>query len=91
MVQLEVGLYIARTRINCLCQLTHHLDSCHATLFASWLGPLVRTTIVGETSRGLSRETLLVPARTLDGRLSSFAQAWDSDQVRDPRVHVSQH
>jgi hypothetical protein len=69
-----------------LCQLAHHLDSGHTTLFTSWLGPLVQTPIVGTPSSGLSRETLPVLARTLDGRLSSSTQAWDSDQVQEPGV-----
>jgi hypothetical protein len=30
---LEVGSCIVRTMINCLCQLAHHLDFGHATLF----------------------------------------------------------
>jgi hypothetical protein len=88
---LEVGLCIARTRINCLCQLTHNLESSHTALFTSWLGPLVRTPTVGAPGRGLSRETLLVPAKTLDGSLSSSTQAWDGDQVREPGVLVTRH
>jgi hypothetical protein len=53
----------------------NHLDSGHAALFTSWLGPLVQTPIVGTPGRGLSRKTLPVPTKTLDGRLSSSTQA----------------
>jgi hypothetical protein len=71
--------------------LAHHLESGHATLFTSWLGPLVRTSTVDAPSRGLSRETLLVPAKTLDDRFPPSTQAWDGDQVREPGVHVTRH
>jgi hypothetical protein len=42
-ISLLVGPCIARTRINRLCQLAHHLESGHAALFTSWLGPVVQT------------------------------------------------
>jgi hypothetical protein len=71
-----------------LCQLAHHLDSGHATLFTSWLGPLVGTLTIGALGRDLSRETPPVPAKTLDGKLPSPAQTWDGDQVWEPRVHL---
>jgi hypothetical protein len=74
-----------------MCQFTHHLDSGNVALFTSWLGPLVRTPTVGTPGRGLLCETPPVPIRTLDGKLSSPAQAWDGDQVQEPRVHVTWH
>jgi hypothetical protein len=74
-----------------LCQLAHRLDSRHATLFTSWLRPLVRTPTVGTLGRGLSREAPLVPVKAPDGRLSTFTQAWDGDQVWEPRVNVTRH
>jgi hypothetical protein len=41
--------------------------------------------------RDLSRETPPVPVKTLDGKLSSPAQAQNGDQVQEPRVHVARH
>jgi hypothetical protein len=52
---------------------------------------MVQTPTVGAPGRGLSRETLLVLAKTLDGRFPPSTQAWDGDQVREPGVHVSRH
>jgi hypothetical protein len=52
---------------------------------------MVQTPTIGALHRGLSRETLLVPAKTLDGRFPPPTQAWDGDQVRESQVHVSRH